>query len=58
MTVDPDCFVCGLPCCCDQRDGQGRAVHLGCQPSLPPQERHPRLAEHATNHLSPKGNHP
>lgn len=45
----PACILCGELCVAGQRDALGRTVHFGCQPSLPPEERDPRLAEYPTS---------
>lgn len=42
------CNVCGAECVANQKDGRGRAVHLGCQVSLPKEQRNPRLADYPT----------
>jgi hypothetical protein len=51
MSRYPKCIACEDICYCGQVDALGRSIHLGCQTAaLPPEQRHPKLAEHATCH--------
>jgi hypothetical protein len=50
----PDCYVCNEPCVAGQVDALGFPVHLGCQASLPPEERNERLAEWSTSSFGPR----